>query len=78
MLRWKAFDFRWGLPDVVGDIQHALLCCLVSNIARSSDSSPYEPDQFRILKENQKPIATDVDAMEGITEAQKYRLVFGS
>ena len=71
--QWMLFDVHWGLPDVVGDIQNAILCALAVNMMRSAEQPSVDPSEFRVLRER-GPEQQDFV----MTEAQRFKAAFGS
>jgi hypothetical protein len=69
---WVVFDHHWGLPDVVNDLQNALLCTVAVNIMRSPEAGPAQIDDFKILKERGPEQQDFVES-----EAAKFKKVFG-
>jgi len=69
---WWMFDAQWGLPDVVQDIQNAMLCSIAVNIMRSSSDQPTTVEDFRVLREK-GPEQQDFT----LSEAQKFKRVLG-
>ena len=77
LISWRLFDAEWGLPDVVGDTQNALMCTVIANCNRSSNSPAFEIDEFRVLSEKDVvPKPQDLSSIP-MTEAEKFKSVLG-
>jgi hypothetical protein len=57
---------EWEFMDVLNGVQ----CSLLANINRSRDSTPYKPEDFRIMKADKRQtpeeIAQVMDRMAGV------------
>jgi len=68
---WCAFQIDHPLPDELADLHSALLCSVVANIARGSDSAPFRLTDFLMLKPSP-------DEVVELSEAERFRQSLGS
>lgn len=55
LMEWMAFDSMEPIGDRRGDLQNAMLMCLLANINRDPKKSPYRVSDFIPTYEPRKP-----------------------
>jgi hypothetical protein len=73
---WLRFEAEWPLPDLAADRMNALICMVVANIARSSDSAPLQLADFLMLQRRaSSPIEpTRVEPTPTVSTAERFRI----
>jgi len=77
---WLRFETQWPLPDQLDNQLNALICMVVANIARSSDSAPLQLGDF-LLKRREPgapppppPVPTRPEPAPTISTAERFRI----